>query len=197
MSSSKTFMFAVMILMSSCNSQNSGLKSSNFQEEFDSLKKTNKTLVLKNDSLLKVLNSIKKEYGPDKQVTDESEKLLLAYKLQLTRDKTGYIASEYENLFLPAITLEFKNLTQNDISENITLDVYFINEITGEQISKDYSFFLDEHSKLMGGLTKQVTLKSSIGWSAVKNQKVSARLYLNDQFIRVFQIPPTEYLGRF
>jgi hypothetical protein len=48
----------------------------------------------------------------------------------------------------------------------------------------------------MGGLTKQVTLKSSIGWGAVKNQKISARLYINDQFFREFKIENIDHLGR-
>jgi hypothetical protein len=182
--------------MSSCNSQNSRLKSPNFQAEFDSLKSTNETLVLKNDSLMNALNTIKKKYGLDKPVNNESDKLLLNFKLGLTKVKTGYIVSDYENLFLPAVTLEFKNLSQNDLEDDVTLDAYFINNNTGEQLSTDFNFFTDKHTVLMGGMSKQVTLNSKIGWSAIQKQDISVRLYINKQFFKLYKIENTEYFGR-
>lgn len=196
MSCSKIFILSVLIVMSSCNSQNSRLKSPNFQAEFDSLKSTNETLVLKNDSLMNALNTIKKKYGLDKPVNNESDKLLLNFKLGLTKVKTGYIVSDYENLFLPAVTLEFKNLSQNDLEDDVTLDAYFINNNTGEQLSTDFNFFTDKHTVLMGGMSKQVTLNSKIGWSAIQKQDISVRLYINKQFFKLYKIENTEYFGR-
>lgn len=196
MSSSKTFMFVVLIIMSSCNSQNSGLKSSNLQDEFETLKTNYKKLVFKNDSLVNALNIIKKEYGLDRQVNDESDKILLKYKLELKRVKAGYLASDYENLFLPAITLEFKNLSQNDLSERITFHFAFINNTTGEQLYDNIQSFTGPYEVLIGGLTKKVTMKSIIGWSAIQKQNVSVRLYINDQFYKQYKIENTEYFER-
>lgn len=197
MINSKTLFIAVLLSMYSCNSQNSALKSPDLQAKFDSLQYENKILAQKNDSLTSVLSSFKKKNGLDKQINDESDKVLLKYKLALTRAKTGYFVSDYENLFLPAITLEFKNLSQDDSKDDVLLDVYFINNKTGEQFSTDYNFFIDSHKILMGGLTKQVTLKSKIGWNAIQTQNISVRLYINNQFFKQYKIENTEYHGRF
>lgn len=196
MYNSKTFFLLLLIVMCSCNSQNSELKTPNLQAELDSLKNNNKILTYKNDSLREALNKIKKEFGLDKQSTDESD-ILLKYKLALTRVKTGYFVSEYENLFLPAITLEFKNLSQNDSKDKVLLDAYFVDNKTGEQLSKDFNFLIDSYKILMGGLTKQVTLKSKIGWNAIQTQNISVRLYINNQFFKQYKIENTDYYGRF
>jgi hypothetical protein len=189
---SKIILLAVLLVMLSCNSKNLP----DLKTKYDGLKREYFKELKINDSLIQVLNSLKKEYGLDKQVIDESEKLLSRYKLALTRVKTGYYVSEFENLFLPAITLEFRNLSQNDFQDNVVLDVYFINNKTGEQISTDYNFFANSSTVLMGGLTKQVTLKSKIGWNVIPKQDISVRLYINNQFFKLYKIENTEYFGR-
>jgi hypothetical protein len=166
------------------------------KQRADSLEVENRSLRKENDSLIAIINHQNKEQSLNKPKAEENKELLINNKLQISRIKTGYIASVYENLFLPAITLEFKNVSQNDFNESIKLDVYFIDQNSGEQMSKAYNFFTDKHSIIMVGMTKQVTLQSSIGWSAIKDQKVQARLYINDKFYKAYKITNSEYFGR-
>lgn len=196
MINSKTLFLAVLIVIPSCNSQNSALKSPNLKAKFDSLQKEYIILAYKNDSLRKALNIIKKEFGLDKQVTDESDNLLSKYKLALTRVKTGYVVSNYETLFLPSITVEIKNLSQNDLRESITFKAIFIDNSNGEQLSNEIKWFCSSSSPFLGGLTSQFTLSSSIGWTAIINQNVSVRLYLNDELIKQYKVAKEEYFGR-
>jgi hypothetical protein len=185
-SNSKIVLLAVLIAITSCNPKNSEPKLSDLQEKYDSLEHEYNILVHKYDSLI-ILNPVKKN------LIDESDKVLSKYNITINRAKTGYILQE--DLFLPSITIELKNLSQNDLKERVIFKAIFINNTTSEQLSDKIEWFCTESSPFLGGLTSQFTLSSSIGFRGGR-PNVSVRLYVNNEYINQYKIKDTEYFGR-
>jgi hypothetical protein len=101
-----------------------------------------------------------------------------------------------DGLFLPAITIEFKNNSSEDLNTQVELKYVFINKKTSEQIYENTRIFAASYLTLVGGLTKQITESSDMGWYALKDQEVSVRIYVNDTFWKEFSIENSTYEGR-
>ena len=204
---------AISILLLSCDSIPNDQESKN-NLVIDSLENEIKSLELLRDSLLqelvyvaqlneniyqereaalKELNALKKKY---KIGSSSSSNPLAKYNLELTRSKTGYVYSTPDALFLPAITLEFRNKTNVDLNERVYFKYLFVNKKTGEQLHESMETFCDSYSSLAGGLVKQITERSEVGWYAIRDQDVSVRVYIRDVFWKEFQIETSTYQGR-
>jgi FtsZ-binding cell division protein ZapB len=204
-------LIGTIFLLSSCNMDSFDIGKNS--ETIDSLRIENAALKAKNDSLKaelayvaklnqkiykeretvkEELNSLKKKYNIRSSEGDP----LGNYNLKLTRAKTGYVYSNYDALFLPAITLEFKNTANIDLTQRVYLKYIFINKATGEQLYEGTKEYSDSYNPVAGGLVKQITKRSEVGWSAIRNQKVSVRVYVRDQFWKEFNIENETYEGR-
>ncbi len=161
----------------------------------DSLEKEILLIKMSKDSVMSELSLVKKAYGIGIAKNIDA-KLLSKYKLELSRAKTGYIHSNYDALFLPAITLEFRNISNLDLTDRIVIKFVFINNKKSEQLYESTVVYCEKYRPLVGGLVKQVAIRSGIGWMSVQNQNVSVRLYINDDFWKQYKIKNIEYLGR-
>ena len=153
----------------------------------------NENIYQEREAALKELNALKKKY---KIGSSSSSNPLAKYNLELTRSKTGYVYSTPDALFLPAITLEFRNKTNVDLTDRVYFKYIFINKKTGEQLHESSETLTNSYSPLAGGLVKQITKRSEVGWYAVKGQEVSVRVYIRDTFWKEFKIETDSYEGR-
>lgn len=195
----------VTLFLSSCklaspeNAKNLSVIIDSLISENDSLRaelayvaQLNEKIYQEREAVKEELNSLKKRYN----IRTSDEDPLGKYNLTLTRSKTGYVYSNFNALFLPAITLEFKNTANIDLTERVFFKYIFINKVTGEQLYEGTETLSDSYKPLAGGLVKQITKRSEVGWSAIRDQKVSVRLYVRDQFWKEFSIENDTYEGR-
>jgi hypothetical protein len=189
------FLLSIILANSSCNSDNNRMNSTQLREKLDSLQEAKDKLEHKYDSLTKIIDITKNENKPSISLTEEENRVLSKFGLTLTKIKTGYIAPEFDQSFYPAVTVELKNISSNDITESNTFSFAFINNKTGEQLYTNIKIFTSDNDILVFGLKKKVTMQSFIGWGAIKNQDISVRLYLNNQFLLQCKIDNREYDG--
>lgn len=152
----------------------------------------NENIYQEREAVKQELSSLKKKYNIRSQDGDP----LTPLNLSMTRSKTGYLWMNSDGLFLPAITIEFKNTSSEDLNTQVVLKYVFINKKTSEQIYENTRIFASSYETLVGGLTKQITESSDMGWYALKDQEVSVRIYINDTFWKEFSIETSTYEGR-
>lgn len=82
------------------------------------------------------------------------------------------------------------------MTERVFFKYIFINKATGEQIYEGTETLCDTYQPLAGGLVKQINKRTDVGWSAVKDQQISVRVYIRDTFWKEFKIDNNTYEGR-
>lgn len=150
-------------------------------------------LLVENDSLKKILEPFVKEQQKAKANSNG-----LAYDGQISIDKIETGFDPYHNssdLWLPCVAIKFKNISNRDINDYVKVTAIFIDNSNAEQIGTEFIFLATPDKLLLSGTTKQITLSSSIGWSAVQNQSVTAKIYVNNELIKTLNIEKREFDG--
>jgi hypothetical protein len=101
-----------------------------------------------------------------------------------------------DGLWLPAIAIMFKNVSNEDISEIVEVKAIFINNTTAEQISEASTLLSASSKPFLTGTKKQITLQSSVGWTAVQDQNVSVKIMIENRKYKSFKISNQEFNGR-
>jgi hypothetical protein len=153
------------------------------------------------ENLSKYENEKAEEIQAEKERLEKLKKasqgLILNDKIQVVTVKTGFDPyHNTDNLWLPAITLMFKNISKGDINDFIKVRAVFIDNSSGEQLAEDYEYLCTSSRPLISGTKKQITLQSSVGWYAVQNQNVSVKISIEDDPFKTYKIKNTEFRGR-
>ena len=134
----------------------------------------------------------------DYKKTEEINKGLISNgRISIEQIETGF--DPYHNsssLWLPCVTLKFKNISNNDINDYVEVKAIFIDNAKVEQIGSEFHYLASPEELFLNGTTKQLSLSCSFGWSAVQNQSVTAKVYVNDELIKTLNIEKREFDGR-
>lgn len=196
---------ALLTILISCSSPSDKQKILDLKEKVAVLDSIKLELISENENLKRNLliyedekaRETKEEKARLEKLKKVSQGLVLDDKVQVVTVKTGYDPyHNMDNLFLPAITLMFKNISNSDISDYIKVRAVFINNTSGEQIAEDYEYLCTNSAPLIAGIKKQITLQSSVGWYALRNQNVSVKISIEDDPFKTYKIKNREYRGR-
>jgi len=115
-------------------------------------------------------------------------------KIELVAMKTGYY--EYKDLnslqvlYQPMVILKFKNISNNQLSERIEMKAVFIrNDEEKSNVSKYFqSSFV---SPLQSGLSRQIYLQSSVGWTSyasIEKSDYICQIYIDNELYKTVNI---------
>lgn len=129
---------------------------------------------------------------PPAQVTPTLEQ-----QISIVKVVTGFDPNNSDNLWLPCLVIEFKNISSADIRSDIKVSAIFVDNNKDEQMSSDFQFLSSDFGSdlFLSGTKKQIKLNCTIGWYALQNQNVSAKIYLNDSLVRTVKIDDQEFDG--
>lgn len=167
-------MSLLLIIAGICSCQNTSVRK--LEDQVQKLTKQNSQLKKENIILKRKLNI----NSPSKE---EKEGVYIC------KVKTGFIASD---VFCPAVILTFKNNSSRDLTEHTSITATFIDNNKKEQISDDLEFLASASERFIAGCKKQITLKSSVGWYALRKQSVTVRIYINQKFYKAYKIKTRE-----
>jgi len=186
MKSLVTLLFFGLIL--SCSNQKGSVDS--LRAENDSLR--NLLLVYQQKELQEKQNA-KEAFEKEKK---SSEGIILNGQIKVVKTASGFNPYNSDNLWLPEITIMFKNISGSNIKDLIQVKGIFINNSTGEQISEATDFLCSSSGPFIKGTQKQISLKSSVGWTAGVNHNVSVIIYIEDEEFKTIKIKNREFTGR-
>ena len=201
----KYVLLLLVIILVGCSSPEDKKKIKELEVEVLQLDSLKNELISENEELKERVMSFenieaeaneKEKIRLDK-LRQSSQGLVLDGKVQVVTVKTGF--DPYHNssdLFLPAISLMFKNISKTDINDFIKVRAVFIDNSNGEQIGEDYTYLSTSSKPFSVGTKKQITLKSSVGGSFVQKQNVSVKISIEDDAFKSFKIKNREYRGR-
>jgi hypothetical protein len=147
-------------------------------------------LVIENDSLKKELaKSIPKQ--KKEVVNNESDSLIK--KIVIVKIATGYDPKLVSSNFSPCVSIKFKNLSNNDIKENVKVTAIFIDNDKGEQFGTKTKYFISPSEPLLSNMTKHVGLICPVGMTCcMDNFNISVKVYVNDNLIQTLKVTPYE-----
>ncbi len=196
---------AILLFAVSCTNSADKKKIKELETENAILDSIKTELLTENEMLKENLSKYENEKAKEVRVEKErleklkkaSQGLILNDKVQVVTIKTGFDPyHNKDNLWLPAITLMFKNISKGDINEFIKVRAVFINNSSGEQLAEDYEYLCTGSRPLVSGVKKQITLQSSVGWYAVQNQNASVKISIEDDAFKTYKIKNREFRGR-
>lgn len=205
MKTSNILIFVVLCTVISCTNPADKKKIKKLETKVAVLNSLTSELLAENDMLKENLSeyenekagAIKAEKERLEKLKKASQGLILDDKIQVVTVKTGFDPyHNTDNLWLPAITLMFKNISKGDINDFIEVRAVFINNTSGEQLAEDYEYLCTNSRPLITGTKKQITLQSSVGWYAVQNQNVSVKISIEDDPFKTYKIKNREFRGR-
>jgi len=132
-----------------------------------------------------------KEYDFD----NNGKKIIPAIeKLELVKYRTGFYEHRdlvhYELLYQPMVIMKWKNISNEPLSESVTIEGIFISG--GEEWSKDTDYFQGySDSPLQPNLARQTSIKSSVGYTSyysVSNAKVTCQIFINQKLYKTIKI---------
>lgn len=116
--------------------------------------------------------------------------------ISIVKIETGYDPEHNtSNLWLPCIAIKFKNISDRDINDYMKITAIFIDNSNEEQIGTEYVYLATPDKILLSGTSKQISLTCSIGWYAIQNQSVTAKIYMNKDLVRTVEIEKREFEG--
>ena len=195
----------ILMLFASCSNPADKKRIKELEEENALLDSIKNELLNENKTLKEELSKFEKEKAAAIEAEKErieklrkvSQGLILNDKVQIVTAQTGFDPyHNTDNLWLPAITLMFKNISNDDITDFIEIRAVFIDNSSGEQLSEDFDFLCTNSRPLVSGTKKQITLESSVGWYFVKNQNVSVKISINKEPFKTYKIINREFRGR-
>lgn len=152
-----------------------------------------KKLLAENDSLKKILEPITNQNHNE---STKSNTVINNGKISIVKIETGYDPyHNTSNLWLPCIAIKFKNISNQDINDDIKITTIFIDNTEGEQIGSDFNYLSTNSEIFISGTTKQLTFSCYTGWYAIQNQDVKAKIYVNDKHIETLNIINREFDG--
>lgn len=179
--------FACTLTFYSCQNSQSP-KEQNIQETPEY-----KKLSAENDSLKKVLGTFMKE---QQKIKASSKGLAYNGQISIVKIETGFDPyHNSSNLWLPCVTIKFKNISNEDIKDFVNVTAIFIDNAKEEQIGTDYVYLATSSRLLLSGTTKQISLSSSIGWYTLQNQSVTVKIYVNDDLVKTLSVERKEFDG--
>lgn len=176
----------IILMMSSCTDQE---RFEFLERENVDLLKENSVLISENDSLYRVLN-----YLFQNNLIKELPKQtgILNGRIEIVNIETGFDPYNIDRIWLPCVTISFKNTSDNDIDELVSSKAVFIDNKTGEQIGSGNGV-ISGSIPLVSGAIKRVVLKSDVGWGALfEDLNVSAHIYVKGERVRTIRIENVE-----
>lgn len=141
---------------------------------------------------------VKKEYKSgvlsDQWIEDGNGKKMsiLNEDLGIVAYKTGYYQGSGYELICPAVILKLKNISGQELTENITIRYVF--ESAGEEMCNSSTFFQSYGDvPLFAGGVRQAFLKSFVGYKelgyyANRYKAVYCKVYIDDKLCKTFKI---------
>lgn len=115
-------------------------------------------------------------------------------KLQIMAIKTGFYEykelTHYQLLYQPMVILKIKNISDKQLSENIKIKAVFISN--DEEWGSTYEYFQSSSDNpLQSGLSRQIYLKTDVGWKSswnIGNSDVKCQLYIENELFKTIKI---------
>lgn len=185
------FYLSLILLFGFCSNPNDKAKIKELSNKVAKLDSINNILLYEKEHKADIekqrLDSLKKM----------SQGLVLNGRIQVVNFATGFDPDHNnDGLWLPCVTLMFKNVSNDDLISFIKVRAVFINNTTSEQISEDYEFLCTDSRPFLSATKKQITLESKIGWYAIQNQDVSVRISIEKEQFKTYKIANQYFSGR-
>jgi len=152
----------------------------------------------KNDTRKNKIALVKQKHLEEEQKLLEEKKEILS-SIEVIKVMTGFdpYYSQQQGLWLPTITLMFKNTSSSEISDYIKVKAIFIDNSSGEQISDRSRYICTGTESILGGMKKQIPLRSKTGWyNGIGSKNISVKVYIEDDFFKSYKIKNEEFGGR-
>jgi len=195
----------LIFAVSACTNPSDRKKIDELESKVAQLDSLKNELLAENEMLKENLLQYESEQAEKNRIEKErleklrktSQGLILNDKVQVVTVKTGFDPyHNYDNLWLPTIAIMFQNISERDIIDFIKVRAVFIDNKTGEQIAEDHLYLCTSSRPFVSGTKKQISLKSSVGWYAVKNQNVSVKISIEDDAFKTYKVKNAEFDGR-
>jgi hypothetical protein len=162
------------------------------------------TLQIENDSLKNLLTKYQEHDLQNKQKNkdafDKEKKnslgLVLNDQIKVVKMDSGFDPYNDDHLWLPEVTIMFKNITDKNIKALVEVKAIFINNTSGEQLGEAMDYLCSDSRPFIKGTQKQISLKSSVGWTAGVSHNVSVIIYVGDDEFKTVKIKNKEFSGR-
>ena len=186
------------LILTFCSSPEDKKKISELEEEVQNL-------ITENDELREYLKefetknaqAIEAEKQRLEKLSKASQGLAYNDKIQVTTAMTGFDPyHNRDNLWLPTIALMFKNISNSNIRDYVEVRAVFIDSSNGEQLAEDFEYLCTGKRPFSKGTKKQISLSSSVGWYAVKNQNVTVKISIDKSPFKTYKIKNREFSGR-
>lgn len=180
----------IVALMMSCSPNNE------LQEQ---LSAENESLKIENQNLKQEIANLRETLRPYLEQQEKEKKnskgLIYNDQISMTKIETGFNPYNSQGLWLPTVSIMFKNISSRDITKHIKITVIFINNLKGEQIDTDFQYLITPSKIFISGTTQQLSFKSSVGWYLIKDQDVTARIYVDDELVQTVKVANREFTG--
>ena len=108
-------------------------------------------------------------------------------KISLEDIFSGYYTGH--GIWAPSVVLKFKNISNQDIIDLISVEVVFLDEDTQEQLSAETKYLTGSSLRLAAGNSKKLHFASNLGWEIIPfGKKVVAKIYVEKTFINTVDI---------
>lgn len=176
----------------------------------NSTQSNDESLTKQNDSLKKVLDSISKlksvetiniqdgtgsekssgvSQKPNKENTT-TQNIYYDGKIELVSCNSGY---RHIGMFVPTVSLQFKNISQDDIIKYVGVNVVYIDNKKDEQIGSIQRHLCGWTTKLFAAGTKMtLNFDNTKGWNSLNDQDVTAKIYFGDDLIKTIKVENSE-----
>lgn len=150
-------------------------------------------LLAENDSLKKLLKPIIEQQQEDEA---NSLGLIMNGKISIVQIETGYDPyHNNSNLWLPCVTIKFKNISNQNITDFKQITAVFIDNSKGEQIGSSTEYLSAKPSVFVSGTSKQINFYSSTGWYAIPDHDIIAKIFIGEELITTYNIEKKEFDG--
>lgn len=180
----------ILASISSCSPNN---------DQQEQLSAENESLKIENQNLKQEIVALRETLKPylEQQEKEKKDSKGLIYndQISITKIETGYNPYNSQRLWLPTVSIMFKNISNRDITKSLKITVIFIDNLKGEQIDTDYQYLISSSKIFISGTTQQLSFRSSAGWYWTKGLDVTARIYVDDELVQTIKVINREFTG--
>jgi len=110
-------------------------------------------------------------------------------KIDLEKVNTGYYTGG--GIWAPCVVLTFKNISDEDITNQVGVEVVFFDETEKEQLSAKTKYLVGvvTNTRLATGNSRKIDFSSELGWNKIPdNKKISAKIYVDKALVKTVPI---------
>lgn len=133
----------------------------------------------------------------DAEISNRKENILKIIKLE--KIVTGYYTGRRN--WAPSAVLTFKNISNQDITQSVAIEVVFFDEDENEQLSAETKHLIGfaTNTRLAAGNSSTIQFASDLGWNIIPfGKRITAKIYIEKKLIETVEINEIEIssLGR-